>query len=70
MKHHNKDSHLQPDKTHITSILPSSTIVLPIVKTTISAPNKPSTPAHIGELRNNPYYAKWKEALFKNYKKC
>jgi hypothetical protein len=35
----------------------------------MSTPTKHYTPAHIGNLKNNPYYAEWKEALFKNYTK-
>jgi hypothetical protein len=40
-----------------------------MVKTIVSTPVKPDTPAHIGQLSNNPFYAEWKAALFKNYAK-
>lgn len=52
------------------SILPTTTtiisppfILLPIARTTISTPTKPTTPAHIGDLRNKPYYAEWKKSF-------
>lgn len=44
----------------------SPTIVLPILKTTVTSPTCPDTLAHIGQLHNNPSYSTWKVALFKN----
>jgi hypothetical protein len=35
----------------------------------VVTPTRPLAPNHFGELNNNPFYADWKSAFFKNYDK-
>jgi hypothetical protein len=44
-------------------------IIVPIAWRIVTSPIRPKTPAHIGELTNDPFLSDWKGSLFDNYDK-